>query len=239
MKKKVSYWTLLPVNIMIVTVILLIASVSNRVITVLAENAEKSARKIFVIDAGHGSPDGGATSCTGVLESQFNLEISVKLKDLMQLLGMNTLMIRETESSVYTTGETIAQKKVSDLKERVRIVNDTDNAILISIHQNQFQDSRYRGAQVFYAPTVGSKQMAEALQSTFISTLNPNSHRQAKKADGVYLMQHIRCPGILIECGFLSNPEEEALLRSDEYQKKLCAVIACACNAMLSNDTYA
>lgn len=180
----------------------------------------------IVIDAGHGGIDGGATSCSGVLESALNLEISLRLNDLLQLLGMETVMIRTTDTSVYTEGNTIAAQKVSDLKERVRIVSETENAILVSIHQNTFSDSRYGGAQVFYATTEGSRELAHLLQSSLTATVNPGSNRKCKKADGVYLMEHIDTTGVLLECGFLSNPEEEAKLRSEDYQKKLCCVIA-------------
>lgn len=180
----------------------------------------------IVIDAGHGGIDGGATSCTGVLESTLNLQIAMRLNDLLQLLGMNTCMIRTTDTSIYTEGNSIAAQKVSDLKERVRIVNETENSLLVSIHQNTFSDSRYGGAQVFYAPTEGSRELAGSLQTGFIASVNPNSNRKAKKADGVYLMEHIQSPGVLIECGFLSNPQEEAKLRDDTYQKQLCCVIA-------------
>ena len=179
-----------------------------------------------IIDAGHGGVDGGATSCTGKLESAFNLEIALRLNDLMHLLGIHTEMIRTTDISVYTQGETIAAQKVSDLKERVRMVNESENALLLSIHQNTFPDSRYGGAQVFYGPEGESAQLAEALQNAFRSTVNPGSSRRSKKADGVYLMEHIDTTGVLIECGFLSNAEEEAKLRSADYQKKLCCVIA-------------
>lgn len=188
----------------------------------------------IVVDAGHGGIDGGATSCTGVLESALNLEISLRLNDLLQLLGMETVMIRTTDTSVYTEGNTIAAQKVSDLKERVRIVAETENAILVSIHQNTFSDSRYGGAQVFYAATQGSRELAHLLQSSLSETVNPGSNRKCKKADGVYLMEHIDAAGVLIECGFLSNPEEEAKLRSEDYQKKLCCVIASVLSQQLS-----
>lgn len=228
MKKKSLYVSLMPVYLLVLIVFLLLAAGGSRAVTVLSANAPVTDRKTVVIDAGHGGVDGGATSCTGVLESQFNLEIALKLNDLMHFLGIDTVMIRDTDCSVYTQGETIAQKKISDLKERVRIVNSADNALLISIHQNQFSDSKYSGAQVFYAPTEGSHAFATKLQSSLIGTLNPGSRRQIKKADGVYLMQHINCTGVLIECGFLSNPQEEYLLRDSAYQQKLCSVIACA-----------
>ena len=143
-------------------------------------------------------------------------------------------MIRTSDVSIYTKGETIAQKKVSDLKERVRIANSMDNALLLSIHQNTFSDSRYHGAQVFYAKTANSAELAKQLQSTFTSTINSGSNRQCKKADGIYLMEHIQCPGVLIECGFLSNGAEEARLRTPEYQKKLCCVIAATVSQYLN-----
>lgn len=198
----------------------------NRAVTVVAESTPIERKHCFIIDAGHGGVDGGATSCTGKLESAFNLEIAIRLNDLMHFLGYETKMIRTEDISIYTKGETISQKKVSDLKERVRICNETDGAILLSIHQNHFSDSRYSGAQVFYPTTEGSHTLAKTLQSELIRTLNPGSKRNVKKSDGLYLMEHIQCPGVLIECGFLSNPEEEAKLRSPEYQKQLCCVIA-------------
>lgn len=193
------------------------------------------ARYCIVLDAGHGGEDGGATSCTGVLESGINLEITLRLKDLFHLLGRETKMIRTSDISVYTKGGTIAQKKMSDLKERARIVNTTPRAMLISIHQNNFSDNRYSGAQVFYADTQGSEFLAKQLQSTLIASLNKDSKRACKRCDGVYLMEHITCPGILVECGFLSNPAEEAKLRSMEYQRKLCCVIAATVSSFLSD----
>lgn len=188
----------------------------------------------LIIDAGHGGIDGGATSCTGVLESTLNLQIAVRLNDLMQLLGYDTVMIRTTDTSIHTDGNTIAAQKLSDLKERVRIVNETENAVLISIHQNTFSDSQYGGAQVFYAGTQGSGELAKVLQDSIKSTLNPGSNRTSKKASGVYLMEHIERPGVLIECGFLSNPEEEAKLRSAAYQQTLCCVIAASVSSYLN-----
>lgn len=184
--------------------------------------------KTIVIDAGHGGEDGGAVSCTGILESQINLEIALKLNDLFHLLGYHTRMIRTTDISVYSEGTTIAQKKVSDLKERVRIVNETENAILVSIHQNTFSESRYSGAQVFYTAGEDSQTLAAQLQESFCSSLNPGSNRKSKLSSGIYLMDRISCTGILVECGFLSNPAEEALLRSSDYQNKICCVIAAA-----------
>ena len=202
------------------------AILGSRAVTVVSQMVPVEREHIIIIDPGHGGEDGGATSCTGVPESRFNLEIAHRLEDLLHLLGYDTLMTRETDVSIYTQGDTIAGKKASDLKERVRIVNSQENALLVSIHQNLFPDSRYSGAQVFYSSTEDSDELAKAMQARFVQTINPGSNRQAKKAEGIYLMQHVNCTGILIECGFLSNPQEEAALRSADYQQKLCCVIA-------------
>lgn len=181
---------------------------------------------IVVIDAGHGGIDGGATSYSGTLESHINLEIATRLNDLLHLLGVNTYMVRNSDVSVYTDGTSIAEKKVSDLKERVRMINQTQNAILISIHQNYYPQGQYHGAQVFYGSTEGSKNLAAELQEVFIKTLNIGSSRQIKPATEIYLMKNIQCPGVLIECGFISNPAEALQLETPEYQKKICSIIA-------------
>lgn len=207
----------------------------NRAVTAMIESTPINRSYTIVIDAGHGGVDGGAISCTGKSESAFNLEIALRLNDLFRLLGYNTAMIRLSDVSVYTEGETIAQKKISDLKHRVRIVNEIENGLLLSIHQNIFSDSRYSGAQVFYGRENGSEDLAKELQQDFVSVLNSGSHRQAKKSEGIYLMDRIKQPGVLIECGFLSNPEEEARLRSSDYQKKLVCIIASRVSSFLSN----
>lgn len=207
----------------------------SRAVTVIAENTPLVRSHTLVIDAGHGGVDGGATSCAGIVESEYNLAVALRLNDLLRLLGYQTRMIRTTDISVYTSGETIAQKKISDLRERVRIVENTEGALLLSIHQNQFSDARYSGAQVFYASTAGSDALAKRLQAALCATVNPGSSRECKKSQGVYLMEHISCTGVLIECGFLSNPEEEAKLRSAEYQQKLCCVIAATVSEFVSN----
>lgn len=232
MKKRKSW---ISVYCLIAAAFLLIVQWGSRSVTVIAENSPIDREHCIIIDPGHGGVDGGATSCSGQLESTYNLEISLRLNDLLHLLGLDTKMIRTTDVSVYTKGESIAQKKVSDLKERVRIVNETENGLLLSIHQNNFSDSRYSGAQVFYAATEGSEELAQQMQAAFVSTLNPGSKRKSKKCDGVYLMEHINRTGILIECGFLSNVQEEANLRAGEYQRKLCCVIASTVSQYLSN----
>lgn len=207
---------------------------TSEAVTTMVQNSPVERNQIIVIDAGHGGEDGGATSCTGVLESQINLQIALRLNDLCHLLGYETRMIRTTDTSVYIEGNTIAQKKASDLKQRAKFVNETEKAILISIHQNTFPVGKYSGAQVFYNGNVGSKTFAERLQTAFAQTINPGSNRKCKNADGVYLMQNVKCTAVLVECGFLTNPEEEARLRASTYQQKICCVIASALSSYLS-----
>ena len=202
-----------------------ICQIGSNTVTVMTQSAPIENRTVIIIDAGHGGVDGGATSCTGILESHTNLQIALKLNDLMHLLGYETKMIRTTDTSIYTEGNSIAAQKVSDLKNRVKIINETENALLISIHQNTFSDSKYHGAQVFYTKEPISQAMAKEMQSALVLSLNPGSNRQAKPANGVYLMEHIEKPGILIECGFISNPEEAVKLNDPVYQNKLCCVI--------------
>ena len=217
-----------PFYLLIVILFLGIAKIGSNTVTVINQQQSVKRSHTIIIDAGHGGIDGGATSCTGILESHINLEIALCLEDLFHLLGYDTVMIRKTDESIYTQGNTIASQKVSDLKERVRIVNETPGSFLISIHQNTFSDSRYNGAQVFYPKAGDSQKIAQAIQKELIKQLNPSSNRKAKSAKGVYLMDNINRPGVLIECGFISNREEEAMLRDPVYQRRICSVIASA-----------
>ena len=218
----------------VLTVTLVCSMITSHIATIAAVHSAVASRATVIIDAGHGGIDGGAVSCTGAYESHINLQIALKLQDLFNLLGVQTKMIRTEDVSIYTSGQTIAAKKVSDLKERTRIINSTDNAILISIHQNYFTDDRYSGAQVFYNGT--NSDLAALLQKNFIATINPTSHRKIKQSKGIYLMDNITCPAALIECGFLSHPKEECLLRSTMYQQKICSVIASTVSCFISNN---
>ena len=231
--KRDNWVVFAPFYLLVVIVFLGIAVMGSNTVTTMHQQQSVSRRHRIVIDAGHGGIDGGATSCTGVLESHLNLEIALRLEDMFHLLGYETVMIRRTDESIYTEGNTIAAQKVSDLKERVRIASETPDAILISIHQNTFGDGKYHGAQVFYTDDEFSQKMARTVQQNMISILNPDSRRKCKPAKGIYLMDNIKCPGILIECGFLTNTKEEASLRSADYQRKMCGVIAATVSAVL------
>ena len=235
MKRWKKFMPMIPAYIIILGLMLFIGVVGSKAITAMSDAAILSGRHTVIIDAGHGGEDGGTTSCSGILESEYNLKIAKRLNALLHLMGVQTKMIRTTDISVYTQGTTIAQKKISDLKERVRIVNSTENAILVSIHQNYFPQPQYKGAQVFYGEHTDGKGFAQNTQQLLVNNLNPGSNRTAKKAEGIYLMQKVDRLAILVECGFLSNPQEEALLRTDEYQNKLCCVLASAIMAQLES----
>ena len=182
----------------------------------------------LILDAGHGGEDGGAVSVTGVPESRVNLEIVQKLRDTLALYGVDPVVLREEDVSLHDPeASTLRKKKRSDLKNRVRAVEAVEGGTLLSIHQNSYPGSQYRGAQVFYAPTGGSRELAELLQTALREELQPDNDRQAKPIpESVYLMNHVSCPAVLVECGFLTNPEEEALLRDGGYQRLLAAVLA-------------
>lgn len=183
-----------------------------------------AAHPVIVIDAGHGGLDGGTTGFAGTDESEVNLAIAKRLEALLALMGYETAMTRTSADSLATEGETIRAQKQSDLRSRVELVNGHASAVLVSIHQNHFPDPRYDGPQVFYAGEAA--ELAKAMQSALTAALCPGSKRTAKTASGVYLMEHIRHPGLLVECGFLSNPAEEQRLASAYYQKRLAAVLA-------------
>ncbi len=227
-----KFW---PLYLLTILVSIAATAGADQAVSTIAENITIPRSVTIIIDAGHGGEDGGATSCTGVLESHINLQIALELQDLFHLLGYKTQMIRTGDVSVYTQGNTLSEKKLSDLKERVRIVNSTDNPILISIHQNTFPVSKFSGAQVFFNALPESKTLAEIVQTGFVQTINPGSKRRCKPATGIYLMDKIQKTGILIECGFLSNPEEELHLRSVDYQHKICCVIVSSLSTYLNS----
>ena len=225
MSVKHNQWiAFVPYYLLVVILFLGIAGLGSKTVTTWNQKSPVQRNRRIIVDAGHGGIDGGTTSCTGMLESHINLEIALRLNDLFHFLGYETVMIRTTDESIYTQGNTIATQKVSDLQERVKIANNTQGGILVSIHQNYFSQSQYQGLQVFYSDSQESKALAEHVQST--SKLLLSNQRASKKASGVYLLEHVTCPAILVECGFLSNPVEATLLCTADYQKKICAVIA-------------
>lgn len=191
---------------------------------------EKSERTL-IIDPGHGGEDGGAVAVSGTPESQINLDIALRVDQLCGLYGVKTRLLRETDVSLAgEEAHTLREKKRSDLKQRVEQANSVPGAFLLSIHQNFYESPDPHGAQVFYRPDEDSQLWAETLQATLREKLDPaNSRTPSPVPEFVYLMKHISCPAVLVECGFLSNLEENQLLESAAYQKKLAAVLTTSC----------
>lgn len=186
-------------------------------------------RCTYVIDAGHGGEDGGAVARDGTVESGINLAVARRLDALLTFLGEKSVMTRREDISIYSAGaETLHEKKASDLRNRVSLVNETEGSLLVSIHQNSLPSSpRTRGAQVFYGAAEGSEAAAERVQRALNASVNGGGEKRHKPiAPGIYLMSHVHRPAILIECGFLSNAEETALLKREAYQTRLAYAIA-------------
>ena len=192
----------------------------------------------LIVDPGHGGEDGGATSCTGRLESVYNLEIALRLEDMLHFLGFRTEMIRRTDTAIYRKGETIAQKKVDDLKNRVRIVNETSGGVLLSIHQNYFSQAQYSGAQVFYSKNnPESEKLAKAIQQDIRSLIQPQNQRAVKRTGTeIYLLYHAQSPAVMVECGFLSNAAETLKLKDDNYQNAMAFSVMCGITDYLKQD---
>ena len=161
-------------------------------------------------------------------ESGINLAIVQKLDQLLGLYGEAPLLLRSEDISLHDDrAQTLREKKVSDLHNRVARIEETEHAVLLSVHQNTFPDGKYHGAQVFYSNGELSQPLAQLTQETLRAALDPGNTREAKPIpDSVYLMNHITCPAILVECGFLSNAEEDLLLQSGAYQTKLASALA-------------
>lgn len=186
--------------------------------------------KQLILDAGHGGEDGGAVSLTGVPESHINLSITLKLDQLLGFYGVSPILLRETDISLHDPeSDTLRKKKVSDLRNRVAAIEDVENAVLLSIHQNTFSNAAYHGAQTFYRAGKESEALAQLMQDTLREGADPENRRTPTKIPNtIYLMKHITCPAVLVECGFLSNPAEEAKLRDDGYQIRLATCMASA-----------
>ena len=190
--------------------------------------AQSHAARTLVIDAGHGGFDGGAIGSNGTTEQDINLSIAKRVQLLASFFGVQTVMTREDTNALdYDPSRPVRENKVSDIKARQKIVEQTANPIFVSIHLNKFSDAQYHGAQVFYSTNhAGGCALAELLQDALITGCDPSNTRQAKPADqSIYLMKVLECPAVIVECGFLSNPSEEELLGDSAYHKKLAASI--------------
>lgn len=179
--------------------------------------------KTIVLDAGHGLPDKGAESTNGVSESSINLVITQKVQTLLEQSGCKVILTRSDENGIYDLdSNTLREKKVSDIKNRVKIGNQSSAEAFISIHLNKIPQSHYYGWQTFFKQNnEKSEELAKSIQEELNSSIQKENKREALKITGKYIVEHVEIPITIIECGFLSNPEEEQLLQQDDYQNKL------------------
>ena len=179
--------------------------------------------KIIVIDAGHGKPDEGAQSSRGTTEAETNLKIALKLQNLLEQSGSSVVLTRSDENAIYDLdAKTLKEKKISDIHNRVKIGNESSADIFVSIHLNKIPQQQYDGWQTFYnSESQDGQKLAVAIQNNLNNAIQKENNRIAKSIDNIYIIKHVEIPIAIVECGFLSNPEEEQKLLEDEYQNRL------------------
>ena len=189
---------------------------------------------VFVIDAGHGGEDGGA-EVGGVLEKDLNLAISENIADICTVFGTNVKLTRSDDRLLYdyygSLDSFIGKKKTYDLRNRLRIGEETAPVLFVSVHMNKFTQPQYKGLQVYFSPnTPESEEAAEIIQSYAKKYLSPENERETKRAtNAIYILKRITIPAVLVECGFMSCPDELAMLQTNEYREKTAAVIFSSC----------
>lgn len=179
---------------------------------------------VIIIDAGHGGMDGGATGVGGVIEKDINLAIANKLCGLAQLSGYDVVMVRSTDRSVHEEGITgVRKQKVSDIHQRLALAKKYPDAVFVSIHQNYFPQQSSWGTQVFYSTeNAQSRVLAQKIQDNIRESLQPENKREIKAAgNNLYLLSHMSNPAVMVECGFISNPEDSERLLKADYQQQL------------------
>ena len=201
---------------------------SRRAFTPTGAMGQGSRVQTVVIDPGHGGQDGGAVAADGTAESEINLAVSLRLEQLLRFAGVRTELTRREDVMVCDPGlETMRQRKVSDLHNRASFVNGIPNAVLLSIHQNSLPGHPgVSGAQVFHNGQDGAEALALCIQNDLNMAVNTREKAAKRIDDSIFIMKHADCPAVLVECGFLSNPEETVLLQQPDYQLHMAAAIA-------------
>ena len=196
----------------------------QNIIAVIGEESYSFSNEMIILDAGHGGEDGGAVAFDGTLEKDINLEISETISLYFELFGINYIKIRDSDESIGDNSlDTIRKRKVSDIHRRYEIINSYENSVLLSIHQNMFSVEKYSGAQVFYGgQDEQAMVLAEIIQRKITDAIQPENTRKIKKADNsIYLLDKAIRPSVMVECGFMSNPDELSKLKSTEYQSQI------------------
>lgn len=214
---------------LILAVLIFVCGIIKTAVRSDEETFLPSVGKRIIIDAGHGAPDGGAVGDSGVLEKDINLSVALALQKLFESGGTEVILTRSDDNGIYDVSGSIKNKKVSDIKNREKMINESGADVFISIHMNKFPDERYSGPQVFYSPNhEDGEKLAQCIQKSMIAALNPQSEREIKKAGkDIYLLHNARIPAVLVECGFLSNSAEEKKLTDEKYQRQLAWAVYC------------
>ena len=201
--------------------------------------ATPAAGKVVILDAGHGVPDEGAVGVKNITESDINLQITKKVQYLLEQSGCIVILTRSDENGIFSVeSETLRQKKTSDLKKRVEIGNTSDADVFVSIHLNKIDESKYWGWQTFYKNTnEEGKKLAISIQEGLNKTIKKKNNREALSISNKYIIDNIKIPVSIVECGFLSNIEETKLLITDEYQSKIAWGIYIGINNYFLNKT--
>ncbi len=207
----------------------------NKIQAVVPASTMPNNELVIVLDAGHGGIDGGCSSADGVPEKGINLNILLNLRDMLTMAGYKVEVTRDTDKSIHDKGvEGITNQKRSDMNNRLALFNKYPNAICLSIHQNQFTDPKYSGAQMFYSENNNSQFLAQTIQDKFVEYLQPDNKREIKPCgEELFLCYYSKNPTVMVECGFLSNVEEANKLKTGEYQKEIAFTIFAAINEYL------
>lgn len=183
---------------------------------------------VIVLDAGHGGMDGGCSTADGKTEKGINLNILLSVRDMARFAGYNVEATRIKDTSIHDKGVTgIRSQKISDMENRLELFNKYTDSVCVSIHQNTFTDPKYKGAQMFYSDkNEESERLASIMQGKFVANLQPDNQRETKLCgDELYLCYYCDNPAIMVECGFLSNPDEAARLTDKSYQQQVAFTI--------------
>lgn len=213
--------------VILLSVIISVLIINNKSIS--ANGFEVNNDLTLIIDAGHGGEDGGAVAPDGSLEKDYNLDIALRLINLLKIYGYNVVPTRTHDAMTCDDGlKTQREKKISDIRNRLKLLNSFSNPVYISIHQNKFADSTQKGSQVFYSKNNQlSKSLANEIQKSIVLNLQNENQRKIKQSGTeIYLLYHSTVPSVLVECGFLSNSDDLSKLKNIEYRNELSIAIA-------------
>ncbi len=219
MNSKLFFTLTIPAVLLVVFIVFCFSFTAD---TSMSSQSDISNKPTIIIDPGHGGEDGGANVGESIVEKDINLAISLKLRDFLLINDFDVIMTRDSDTSLYDN-DSANSKKRSDLSNRVELFNSSSNNVVVSIHQNKFVDSKYYGTQIFYSDNNDdNKLLAENIRNSVVSLLQPDNKRECKLSGSeIYILDNTTVPAVLVECGFLSNESEAAMLITEEYQNKI------------------